>query len=65
MHVPQDSMWREILKSFWFLSGTKQGLSVIAHKFYVSKALFSSDFFLDFGTVAFSFLFDKHYPIMF
>ena len=26
MYVPQDSMWREILKSFWFLGWTKQDL---------------------------------------
>jgi len=27
MHVPQDSMWRGILKTFWFLEWTKQGLA--------------------------------------
>jgi len=26
MHVPKDSMWQGILKSFWFLGWTKQGL---------------------------------------
>ena len=36
MHVPQDSMWRRILKSFWFLGWTKQGLKQI-------KDLFSFD----------------------
>jgi hypothetical protein len=25
MHVSEDSMWREILKSFWILCGSKQG----------------------------------------
>ena len=25
MHVPQDLMWRGILKTFWFLGWTKQG----------------------------------------
>jgi len=25
MHVPQDSMWRKILKIFWFSGWTKQG----------------------------------------
>jgi len=29
-----------------------------------TQALFSSEFFSNFGTVAFSFLFDKYYPIM-
>jgi len=33
-------------------------------KAFVSKALFSSEKNLDFGTVAFLFLFDKHYPII-
>jgi hypothetical protein len=28
MHVPQDSMWREILKTFWFSGWTKQGLAL-------------------------------------
>ena len=27
MHVPQDSMWQEILKTFCFLEWTKQGLN--------------------------------------
>ena len=27
MHVPKDSMWRRILKSFWILGATKQGMS--------------------------------------
>jgi len=26
MHVPQDSMWRKILKTFWFSGWTKQAL---------------------------------------
>ena len=27
MHVTQDSMWRRILKTFWFSGWTKQGLN--------------------------------------
>jgi len=29
MHVPQDSMWQGILKSFGFLGWTKQGNYVL------------------------------------
>ena len=43
-------MWREILKSFWILVGSKQ--------------LFSSEKILDFGIVALSFVCDKYYPIV-
>ena len=32
--------------------------------YFFSKALFSSEKISDFGTVAFLFLFNKHYPII-
>ena len=48
MHVPQDSMWHEILKSFWFLDEL--------NKVFSKKKL-------DFDIVAF-FLFNKHCAII-
>jgi len=46
--MSQDSMWWRVLKFFWFLG----------------EALFSSENFLVFKTIALSFLFDKYCPIM-
>jgi len=39
--------------------------SYVPSKNFITKlALFSSENFLNFGIIAFSFLFDKYYPIM-
>jgi len=51
MHVPQDSMWREILKTFWIFGWTKQGLSsrknlvlaIVAFCFYLTNVVQSLD----------------------
>jgi len=47
MHVPQDLMWWEILKSFWISSVTKQGPCLDL-------------FFLNLDAVALSFVFDNY-----
>jgi len=41
-----------------------QGQQLAQEYVVFSLALFSSEIFLDFGTVVFSFLFDKYYPII-
>ena len=46
------------------LSNKYENAIVSKSKIFWSKALFSSETFLDFDTVAFLFLFDKYYPIM-
>ena len=38
--------------------------TIYIHMILLIKALFRSKNFLDFDTVALSFLFDNHYPIM-
>ena len=39
MHVPQDSMWQEILKTFWISGWTKQGLNKTLDSYKGSTAV--------------------------
>jgi len=38
MYVPQDSMWQEILKTFWFSGWTKQGPSLKSQLLFLHPA---------------------------
>jgi len=39
MHVPQDSIWQEILKTFWISGWTKQGLRLWGYQLLCASQL--------------------------
>jgi len=62
-----ESATVSILQNFLELNKAQFKNVLVLERHYISVnelGLFSSEFFFDFGTVAFLFLFDKYYPIM-